>query len=419
MLRKKWIYNPLKKVQLLSMTKRAALIASLLVPLTVMTNPVMASYTAPGVVDPWQTAPWADLRVAGSFVEWPIIQQALNIPFAGGTSTTSPFQAFANPTGTILCQAFNGGSQHGRDSVTTDSELPGEGSNCAQDANVGMSSYVNNLNCLQDPVARDGVCMLANDNGHVLDGIQGLTIFQIQQIYQGFITNWDQIPGGPNLPIYPIARTIGNETRVSLLSFTGLSEDPQEQSAYSAGGVWQNIPRIDSTGDVITAVTNDAPGTLGYVTVGYAGVLSFPIIVLPVSADNTAAIAHPYVPATNQTVTTGAYPMSRFLWLIEGINSTPSSVPYGKQLVTFMQSPAGQAIVADQGFVTLNPPQDVNRDGTIDIADVVKIGLFFNRDAHYSANCDVNGDGKISIADIVSVGLWYGVWIQPVPPNQW
>jgi ABC-type phosphate transport system substrate-binding protein len=400
------------------LSKSKILIAGLCATLAVV---AFASTALAYTEDDWQTSPYADLRIDGSTTEWPTISAALNISTAGGTSTTSPFQAYANPSGTVLCQAYEGGSGQGQTAVISDSTAGQPGN---VDANVGMSSSTSNPNALEDPVCRDGICMIVNNTSGAFNNFAGLSLAQIAQIYDGLVTNWNQV-GGPNVPMYPIARIIGSGTRSSLESFTGIT-DSEEQAAYAAGGVWAAIPRIDATADVVTAIDNGQTGYLGYVGIGFANSVASNVLVIPVSAN----VANPvYVPATAQTVTANTYPMSRFLWLIIG---NPSTNPgygtsanygtYGKQLVNFMQSPAGQAIAANQGEVVLNPPQDVNGDGVVNISDVVIIGLHWNThtaQSNYLAAADVNGDGVINISDVVSVGLWWNVHVYPTPTNQW
>lgn len=57
----------------------------------------------------------------------------------------------------------------------------------------------------QRPVGIDGVAVAVN---HSLS-VAGLTTEQLQQIYQGKITNWRQV-GGQNLPIVPFSRQLEN-----------------------------------------------------------------------------------------------------------------------------------------------------------------------------------------------------------------
>ncbi|MDZ8184518.1 MAG: substrate-binding domain-containing protein [Nostoc sp. ChiSLP02] len=53
----------------------------------------------------------------------------------------------------------------------------------------------------QRQVGIDGIAVVVNPSLN----IQGLTVEQLQQIYSGQITNWQQV-GGPNLPIVPLSQ---------------------------------------------------------------------------------------------------------------------------------------------------------------------------------------------------------------------
>lgn len=382
----------------------------LLVSLVIITNPVMA-YTE----DPWQTNPWPDLRIDGSTTEWPTISAALNISTAGGTSTTSPFQQYANPNGTVLCQAFEGGSGQGQIAVQSDTNMSQPND---VDANVGMSYLALNTGCLEDPICRGGICLIVNNTNGAFNNFSGLTLTQIASIYEGQVTNWNQV-GGPNVAMYPIAASIGSGPRADLEVFTGIN-DFEEQEAYANGGIWANIARIDAPADVISTIENGSAGYLGYVAVGFAADVTSNVMVIPISANVTPP---GYIPASLQTVTANTYPMSGLLWLIVGQNSSEANWgTYGKQLVNFMQRPGGQAIAVSQGEVVLDPPQDVDGDDIVNISDVIIIGLHWNKhigQSNYLAVADVNGDGIINISDVVSVGLWWNVHVYPSPPNQW
>ena len=53
----------------------------------------------------------------------------------------------------------------------------------------------------EHPVGKDGIAVVVNPSLNV----PGLTVDQLQQIYLGKITNWNQV-GGPNLPITPLSQ---------------------------------------------------------------------------------------------------------------------------------------------------------------------------------------------------------------------
>jgi phosphate transport system substrate-binding protein len=88
-------------------------------------------------------------------------------------------------------------------------------------------------------------------------GITNLTTAQLQGIYSGKTTNWNEV-GGPNLPIVVVTRPASSGTR-------------QTFQNYVLGGVEtvsgpSNL-QTDSTGAVLTNVRQTA-GAIGYVTLG-------------------------------------------------------------------------------------------------------------------------------------------------------
>lgn len=70
--------------------------------------------------------------------------------------------------------------------------------------------------------------------------------------------------------------------------------------------------------------------------------------------------------------------------------------------------------------VTEFPPWDVNRDGVVNIIDLVLVGQYFGEDitAPLDPNPDVNGDGVVNIQDIVLVGQHFGEVYSLAAPSE-
>ena len=68
--------------------------------------------------------------------------------------------------------------------------------------------------------------------------------------------------------------------------------------------------------------------------------------------------------------------------------------------------------------VTQYPPWDVNKDGAVDIFDLVLVGQRFGEDiaTPVEPNPDVNGDGTVNIFDFVLVGQHFGETLSPIAP---
>ena len=61
--------------------------------------------------------------------------------------------------------------------------------------------------------------------------------------------------------------------------------------------------------------------------------------------------------------------------------------------------------------VVLNPQfshWDVNRDGKVDLLDLIVVGQNFDDSPSVDSRIDVNGDGRIDLADLMLVGQHLG-----------
>jgi hypothetical protein len=81
----------------------------------------------------------------------------------------------------------------------------------------------------------------------------------------------------------------------------------------------------------------------------------------------------------------------------------------------------GQATVAQQGFLKMEPNEDVIIDGTnaINISDIGEVGNHFGlnstNDAHWNPRAAVLGRSYVDISDIGDVGNWFGVNLANYP----
>jgi phosphate transport system substrate-binding protein len=91
-------------------------------------------------------------------------------------------------------------------------------------------------------------------------GVTGLTTDQIKGIYNGSITNWKQISGGPNLKIVVVSRPSSSGTRATfqkyILGGPETIAGPASLTTDSTGTVVQNVTQTD--------------GAIGYVALGAA-----------------------------------------------------------------------------------------------------------------------------------------------------
>lgn len=91
-------------------------------------------------------------------------------------------------------------------------------------------------------------------------GVTNLTTKQLQEIFSGKITNWDEV-GGHNLPIIIVHRPASSGTRATFANtIMGGNKNLEDDSI----GI-----TADSNGNVETTVKS-TPGTIGYLALSYA-----------------------------------------------------------------------------------------------------------------------------------------------------
>ncbi len=178
-------------------------------------------------------------------------------------------------------------------------------------------------NLIKHKIALDAVCVIV----HSSNVVNGLTIDEVRQIFDGEITNWSEV-GGANLEIVVYTR---ESTSGTFETFKDLVMEP--------GGKEITVEAINknSNGEMAQAVS-DNPNGIGYVGIGYLATNSG---IKGLKLNNIAP--------SNETVRDGTYPISRFLYMIT--NGEPQGL--AKDFIDFVLSQDGQAIVGEQGFVPL------------------------------------------------------------------
>jgi len=156
---------------------------------------------------------------------------------------------------------------------------------------------------------------------HPKNRINGLTIDQLSQIYQGKIKNWKEV-GGDDLQIVVVSRDSSSGTFESWghLVLNNARVTPKAQLQASSGAVVQAVSKNRYA--------------ISYVGIGYLNKSVKPLTVNGVQASAKTALA-------------GEYPIARPLYLYT--NGHPTGEV--SRFIKFVLSPAGQKIVARAGFV--------------------------------------------------------------------
>jgi len=170
-------------------------------------------------------------------------------------------------------------------------------------------------------IAKDGIAIVV----HPSNPVTGLTIEQVKKIYTGEYTNWQEV-GGADAEIVVIGREASSGTRGAFEELV-LGKDAQMIEAALIQ---------PSTGAVKTTVAGDEKA-IGYISAG------------SISSD-VKAMAIEGIECTNANIKSGTYKISRpFLFVTK-------AAPEGlvKDFIDFVLSEAGQDIVAEEGYVTIN-----------------------------------------------------------------
>lgn len=168
-------------------------------------------------------------------------------------------------------------------------------------------------------VARDGLAVFV----HQSNPVQGLSKLQLKGIFTGRIRRWEKV-GGVEGDIRIFIRPPSSGTH-GFFRTTVL--DGEEYASFARA--------VETTEELVKLIGTDI-GAIGYGGMAYR-------------CGGVRAIAVDGVAPTPEAVRVGAYPLSRYLFLIT------AGPPEGavKRFVDFALSPQGQAVVAAAGYVPL------------------------------------------------------------------
>lgn len=167
-------------------------------------------------------------------------------------------------------------------------------------------------------LAYDGIAVIVNPE----NGVDGLTVEQIADIYTGKITNWKDV-GGSDAEIVLIGREAGSGTRDGFESITGTEDACKYRQELS------------STGDVITTVANNPNA------IGYASLASIKDTVKALDVDGVAP--------SEDTVKDGTYKVQRPFMLITKTDAQLSDV--AQAFFDYVTSADANAVISAAGAV--------------------------------------------------------------------
>lgn len=198
-----------------------------------------------------------------------------------------------------------------------------------QTADIGMASReVKDSEFTEFPgievfvIARDGIAIVANADVAVND----LTIEQIQGIFGGTITNWNEV-GGADANIIVVSREEGSGTRAAFEEMVLGEEILMTETAILQ----------PSNGSIRTTVST-TPNAVGYLSFGYLD-------------DTVKSINVEGIAPTEPNAANGTYPVVRPLNMITHGELSPEV----KSFIDYMLSEAGQALVVEEGYISVLP----------------------------------------------------------------
>jgi phosphate transport system substrate-binding protein len=189
--------------------------------------------------------------------------------------------------------------------------------------NVKASELLNAPTLITVGVAKDSVSVVINPNNPLASTLD-LTIQDVHDIFTGAISNWNEL-GGDDEKIIVYSREVGSGTRATFMDFTDIEEFAADASIQQGNSAMR------------ASVASDTYG-LAYISLGYVDET-----VAPAKIDG--------VEGTVENVLSGTYPFQRILWMFT--SGKPSELE--QAYLDYVMSPAGQAIVEEEGFIPIYP----------------------------------------------------------------
>ena len=172
-------------------------------------------------------------------------------------------------------------------------------------------------------LARDGIAIITNPKNPV----GGLTKDEARKIFGGLITNWKDV-GGSNHAITVVVREEGSGTRTAFEEMVMAKPEPAVQVTNRA------LQQNTNVGIRTYVAGNDY--AIGFISFGYLN-------------DTVKALSIDGAEATEEDARSGTYPIVRPLYFLT--KEAPTGLV--KQFIDFCLSAEGQAIVAEEGYISI------------------------------------------------------------------
>jgi len=173
-------------------------------------------------------------------------------------------------------------------------------------------------------LARDGIAIIVKPSNPVT----GLTKAEVRDIFGGVITNWKDV-GGPDKAINVVVRESGSGTRTAFEEMVMGKPEPAVE-------ITDEAYEYNSNGGIKTYVGGD-PDAIGFISFGYVD-------------EKVKALSIDGIEATAENAKSGTYPIVRPLYFLT--KEQPTGLV--KDFIDFCLHDEGQAIVVDEGYVSIS-----------------------------------------------------------------
>ena len=242
---------------------------------------------------------------------------------SSGSSTSSITVAGSTtclPIAEIAAEGF-------KEETGIDVLVSGLGSSAGIEADIasssrGLNADEQDLGLTPIVIAHDGIAVIVNDDNPV----DNLSTEQLRDIYAGKITNWKEV-GGEDLRIQVINRDEASGTREAFRTIVMDGTPFDRRSAVLSG-----------TGQVRDVVSRSR-GAIGYISLGFVDSLNAKTSVKAVSVN--------HVEASEKTVASGGYPISRDLYFfVKGATSQQA-----QDYIDYVTSEKMDKQIREAGFI--------------------------------------------------------------------
>jgi phosphate transport system substrate-binding protein len=187
------------------------------------------------------------------------------------------------------------------------------------------------VSLIETPIAIDAFVFLINKN----NSVKSLTVEQIQRIYTGEITHWNQV-GGPDAPlkVYTRPRNSGSEEvmREIVMGDLEMANFPESSEIPSMAGVFNEV--------------RNSPDAICYTFNFYKEVM------VQISNDIVPRIAVNGIFPSENTVKNATYPFISKVHVAIRSDLDPNAMAY--KLYEWLQTEAAHAAITESGYIPKN-----------------------------------------------------------------